>query len=154
MKYYIINKNTLIDSHGFRVLSSSGRPINYDGCPLSKIKDDEIKKASAIIKFLEPLKNNVGNSNSYSLKHIAENYAQSLVNENVYGGYVSNGAMIVSMIQSNKFKFRNYYAVDCFTLKYTKKFNRKTSINVDFNITKKSLKNLKEMIKQNELNRN
>lgn len=126
---YKIDKDTVIDNHGYRTLKDN-KPLNYDALPLLEIDNKEIENALKYVRRLSKIqKCSIG---SYGLKHNAEKYLRANeFKDKQSEAYISNGALIVAMIKQG-FKYKIYSH-----LEYPQK--KDISINIDFNVAKKSL---------------
>lgn len=126
---YRITDHVVIDNHGYRVLKD-GLPINYSSEDLEDVNTLEIDKAIIYINTLQKAKDR--KISSYVLKHEAEKYLR----QNDYynkkdEAYISNGSMIVALIQSG-------YEYDLIS-KSGLPIKEDISINVLFNVLKSSL---------------
>lgn len=126
---YKIDKDTVIDNHGYRTLKDNN-PLNYEALPLLDISDIEIENALKYVRRLSKIQK--CSVCSYGLKHNAERYLRAdEFKAKEWDAYISNGALIVAMIKQG-FKYKIYSH-----LEYPQK--KDISINIDFNVAKKSL---------------
>jgi len=130
---YQINKNTVIDANGYRTLKNS-IPTNNDSQSLCSINESEMDSAMIYVSMLKKHKNINHTISSYGLKHRAEEYLRNALKREE-NNYISNGAMIVALIESGfDYKTDKYYFAQMHT----------ESLNLCFNISRKSINELKK----------
>ena len=76
------------------------------------IEEKHLIRARKYVAILEKSKNINSNIGSYNLKHRAEEYLRFIANDRHKDTYVSNGALIVAMIEKD-FKFHFSNALSC-----------------------------------------
>jgi len=120
---YKISDSVVIDSYGYRVINSDGSPLNYFQSRLEGIKSSDVERALLYVSTLKrkkatdiPSLNLLDYLNSYL-------YSNGYIKE---GANISNGALIVAMLQSG-FKYKKIF------------LSKGTSIYLEFNVLLSSI---------------
>jgi len=148
---YVITKDIVVDESGVRVLSINGKPINNDRAELRPIEEKHLKRARKYVALLEKSKNINSNVGSYNLKHRAEEYLRFIADDKYKDTYVSNGALIVAMLEKDfKYHFYNYiswFEPKAIKFKDIKNLDRSTSLNISFNVYSKQIAEHRKLYK-------
>ena len=105
---FVLDDKFFLDRNGLRHYIDTAETVLNHECTISSFddeKDDEIKKAEIFVKRLKKRKTINKDITSYGLKHCAERFLrQGVYKDKIGDAYVSNGALIVTMIK-NGYKY-------------------------------------------------